>query len=145
MQITHSLPSLPSTLWPGVVAPDRILSMDQTELNSVLIQNWIAWNRTVLTNNPRRNGRRKELENIDYWLRNPKEWLQGAWAEEGREKEKKKTIKYSSITKYNIKIRFRLSPKFCMNTKIIFNFINQLFLKGNVYHTHIHLHAYIWK
>ena len=34
-------------LWPGVVAPDRVLSMDQIKLNSVLMLNWIVWNRTV--------------------------------------------------------------------------------------------------
>ena len=32
MWITPSLPSLPYPLWPGVVAPDRILSMGQIEL-----------------------------------------------------------------------------------------------------------------
>ena len=31
----------------GVVAPDWILSMGQIELNCVLMQNWIVWNRTV--------------------------------------------------------------------------------------------------
>ncbi len=29
MQSTPSLPSLPGPLWPGLVAPDRALSMDQ--------------------------------------------------------------------------------------------------------------------
>ena len=33
---------------PRVVAPDRVLSMGQIELNSVLILNWITWNRSVL-------------------------------------------------------------------------------------------------
>ena len=47
MQSTSSLPSLPGPLWPGVVAPDRVLSMGKIELNCVLIQNWISWNRTV--------------------------------------------------------------------------------------------------
>ena len=32
MQSTPSLPSLPGTLWPGVVAPDSVLSMGQIEL-----------------------------------------------------------------------------------------------------------------
>ena len=32
MQNTLSLPSLPGQLWPGVIAPDRVLSMDQIEL-----------------------------------------------------------------------------------------------------------------
>ena len=30
MQSTLSLPSFQDPLWPGVVAPDRVLSMDQT-------------------------------------------------------------------------------------------------------------------
>ena len=33
MQSTPSLPSLPDPLWPGLVAPDRVLSMGQIELN----------------------------------------------------------------------------------------------------------------
>ena len=33
MWSTSSLPLLPDPLWPGVVAPDRILSMGQIELN----------------------------------------------------------------------------------------------------------------
>ena len=45
------LPSLPGPLCHGVVAPDRVLSMGRTELNCVLMLNWIAWNRTVLTFN----------------------------------------------------------------------------------------------
>ena len=49
MQITLSLPLLPSPLGLGVVAPDRVLSLDQIGLNSVLMLNWIAWDRTVLT------------------------------------------------------------------------------------------------
>ena len=48
-QSTPSLPSLPGSLWPGVVVPDSILSMGQIGLNCVLMQDWIAWNRTVLT------------------------------------------------------------------------------------------------
>ena len=44
---TPSLPSLPGQLWPEVVAPDRVLSMGQRELNCILMQNWIFWNRTV--------------------------------------------------------------------------------------------------
>ena len=47
MQNTPSLPSLPGSLWPGVVAPDRVLSISRIELNSVLKLNWIAWNRIV--------------------------------------------------------------------------------------------------
>ena len=37
MLSTPLLPSLPGSLWPGVVAPDKILSMGQTELNCLLI------------------------------------------------------------------------------------------------------------
>ena len=48
MQSTPPLPSLPGSLWPGVVSPDISLSMSQIELNYVLMLNWIAWNRTVL-------------------------------------------------------------------------------------------------
>ena len=39
--------SLPGPLWPGVVASDRVLFIDQIELNYVLMLNWIVWNRTV--------------------------------------------------------------------------------------------------
>ena len=47
-QITPSLTSHPGLLWPGVVAPERVLSMGQIEQNCVLMLNWIVWNRTVL-------------------------------------------------------------------------------------------------
>ena len=30
-----------------MVAPDRVLSVGQIELNSVFMLNWIVWNRTV--------------------------------------------------------------------------------------------------
>ena len=33
------LTSLLGPLWPGVVASDRVLSMDQIELNCILMQN----------------------------------------------------------------------------------------------------------
>ena len=33
MQSTPSLSSLPGSVWPGMVAPDRVLSMGQIELN----------------------------------------------------------------------------------------------------------------
>ena len=49
MRSTPSLPSLPSPLWPRVIAPDRVLSMGQIELNCILMLNRIAWNRNVLT------------------------------------------------------------------------------------------------
>ena len=45
-----SLPSLTGPLWPRVVTPDRVLSMGQTELNCVLMLNWIVWIRTVWLN-----------------------------------------------------------------------------------------------
>ena len=49
MQGTPSLPLFQGLLWPGLVAPNRVQSMSQIELNCVLMLNWIAWNRTVLT------------------------------------------------------------------------------------------------
>ena len=36
---TPPLPFLPGLLWPRVVAPDRVLSMGQIELNRVLMIN----------------------------------------------------------------------------------------------------------
>ena len=36
-----SLPSLPGPFWPGVVTPDRVLSMGQIELNSVEVNNGV--------------------------------------------------------------------------------------------------------
>ena len=33
---TPSFPSLPGPLWPGVAAPDRVLSMGQIEVNCVI-------------------------------------------------------------------------------------------------------------
>ena len=44
------MPSLPGPLWPRIVAPDRVLSSSQIELNSVLMLNWIDWNRTGYMN-----------------------------------------------------------------------------------------------
>ena len=44
MQSTPSLSSFPGSLSLGVVAPDRVLSMGQIELNGGLILNWIVWN-----------------------------------------------------------------------------------------------------
>ena len=49
MWSTLSLLSLPGPLWPEMVAPDRVLSMVQIKLNSVLMLNWIAWNIAVFT------------------------------------------------------------------------------------------------
>ena len=40
--ICPALPSLPDPLWPGVVVPDRVLSIDQIELNCVLKLNFIG-------------------------------------------------------------------------------------------------------
>ena len=39
MQSTPSLPLLPGPHWPGVIAPDRVLSMNQIELNCVRMLN----------------------------------------------------------------------------------------------------------
>ena len=47
MQSTPSLLSLPGPLLLGAVALDRVPSMGWIELNSVLMLNWIAWNRIV--------------------------------------------------------------------------------------------------
>ena len=47
MQSTPSLPLLPGPFRPGVVAPDRVQSMSQIELNCVLTLNWIVFNRSV--------------------------------------------------------------------------------------------------
>ena len=46
-----STPLLHGPLWPGEVAPDRVLSNGQIELNCVLMLNWTAWNKTVFTFN----------------------------------------------------------------------------------------------
>ena len=46
---TPPLPFLRGSPWPGMVAPDRVLSMGQIELNWVIMQNWNAWNITVLS------------------------------------------------------------------------------------------------
>ena len=48
MWSTPSLPSLQGPLLPGVVEPDRVLSMGQIKLNCVLMLNWITWNGTDL-------------------------------------------------------------------------------------------------
>ncbi len=47
MQSTPSLPSLLGPLWPGVVAPDRVLSMAHLELKWVLMLTCIVLNRTA--------------------------------------------------------------------------------------------------
>ena len=48
MQSSLSLPSLPGSLWLGVVAPDRVLTMGQIELNCVLMLSLITGNGIVL-------------------------------------------------------------------------------------------------
>ena len=50
MWSTPSLPLLPGSLWPGIVAPDRTLSMGWIELNCILMLNRIVWIRTVWLN-----------------------------------------------------------------------------------------------
>ena len=45
MWSTPSLTSLPSPLWPEVVAPDRVLSMGRIELDHVLMLNRFVLNR----------------------------------------------------------------------------------------------------
>ena len=47
MKGTPLLPLLPGSLWPGVVAHDRVLPKGQIELNCILMLNWIVWHRTV--------------------------------------------------------------------------------------------------
>ena len=42
-----SLPLLPSPLWPGMVEPDRVLSMDNLDLNYLLMLNRIVSDSTV--------------------------------------------------------------------------------------------------
>ena len=37
MRTTLSLPALPCQLWPDVVAPDKVLSMGQIELNCIIM------------------------------------------------------------------------------------------------------------
>ena len=49
MWSTSSLPSYPSKLWPGVVEPDWVLSMNQIELNHVITLNCLKL--TVFTFN----------------------------------------------------------------------------------------------
>ena len=44
MLSTPSLPSFSGPLWLGVVAPDRVLSMVQIEINCVIMLNWNVWN-----------------------------------------------------------------------------------------------------
>ena len=48
MRSISSLPSTSGQIWPGVVAPDRVVSMGQREVNCVM-PNWIAFNGTILT------------------------------------------------------------------------------------------------
>ena len=47
MKSTSSLPMLPASFWPGVVAPDRVQSMGEIEFNRVLMLNCAVRNRTI--------------------------------------------------------------------------------------------------
>ena len=67
MQSAPSLPSLPGPLWPGVIAPDRVLSMGQIELKWVLMLNWITWNRSVLIFKLRIHTKLNCLKWICFW------------------------------------------------------------------------------
>ena len=52
MRSTPIFPLFLGLLWPGVEAPNRILSIVQVDLhNYVIMLNWIAWNWTVFTFN----------------------------------------------------------------------------------------------
>ena len=51
MESTLSLSSLPVPLWPGVVAPDKVLSMGQIELNCVIAPKLNCLTITVFTFN----------------------------------------------------------------------------------------------
>ena len=48
MRSTPSLPSLPDRLSPGLVAPDRVLSMGQIKINCMLMIICFGWNWNVL-------------------------------------------------------------------------------------------------
>ena len=48
MRSTRLSPSLPGLLGPGVVASDRVLCIDQIELNYVISLNWIVWTSVFL-------------------------------------------------------------------------------------------------
>ena len=53
MKSTPSLPSLLGSLWPGVVAPDRVPFMDQIELNGIYAKLFAVepfWHLTVNKN-----------------------------------------------------------------------------------------------
>ena len=47
MRSDLSMPSLLGPLWPGVITPERVLSIGQIEQNCILLLNWIVWNGTV--------------------------------------------------------------------------------------------------
>ena len=47
MWSTPSVISLQCPLWLRVAAPDRVLSIDEMELNYVLMLNWVDWDRIV--------------------------------------------------------------------------------------------------
>ena len=62
MQSTSSLLSLPGPLWTRVVTSGRVLSIGQIELSCVLMLNWIARNKTVLTLKQRTYSNLKRLK-----------------------------------------------------------------------------------
>ena len=47
MQRTPFLTLLPGLIWPGVAAPDWIISMGRIKLNCVLMLNWSVWDWSV--------------------------------------------------------------------------------------------------
>ena len=65
MQITPSLSSLPDPPWLGVVAPDRVQSMGQIELNFML--NWTSENRNILICKLCINAKMKGLKWNCFW------------------------------------------------------------------------------
>ena len=50
MQSTPSLPLLPGLHWPGMIAPDRALSMGWKKTNCIFMPNWIVWIRIIWLN-----------------------------------------------------------------------------------------------
>ena len=68
MRSTPLLPSLPGSLWPGVVAPDRVLSMDRMELNGVLMLYWIVLNRHLTVYKQKNYSCYTELFEIELFL-----------------------------------------------------------------------------
>ena len=65
MLSTPSLPSLPGSLWSGVVAPDRALSMGHIELICLLMLNLVVWNWIVLTFEPRTSFKQRTYSKLN--------------------------------------------------------------------------------